>query len=58
MAYTFHRTQRDEHSPVAVEVGQTGVAAFRTADGEVISFDGVSADEVAAKADEFLAWAG
>jgi hypothetical protein len=57
MAHTFHRTQQDDRSPVAVEAGQSGVAAFRTADGEVISFDGVSADEVSAKAEEFLAWA-
>lgn len=57
MAHTFHRAHRDEHSPVAIDLDAETAKAFRTADGETIRFDGVSAAEARAKAEEFLAWA-
>jgi hypothetical protein len=57
MAHTFHRTHRAEHTPVAIDQDAETAKAFRTADGETIRFDGVTAEEAAAKADEFLAWA-
>ncbi len=57
MALTFHRTHRHHDSSAPVPLPGEGVAAFRTAEGEVIHLEGASPDEVAAKADDFLAWA-
>jgi hypothetical protein len=58
MALTFHRNHHHDDSPVAIDLDAEASKAFRTAEGETIRFDGVTPDEAAAKADEFLAWAG
>jgi hypothetical protein len=57
MARTFHRTHPGADTPVAIDLDAEGAKVFRTADGETIQFYGVSADELDAKAEEFLAWA-
>ena len=56
MALTFHHI--DKAAADRLRVGSDdGVPAFRTPEGETIEFDGVSAEEIEAKAHDFLTWA-
>ncbi len=56
MALTFHHIDKAAADRLRVETDDE-VLAFRTREGETIEFDGVSRDELEAKAHDFLTWA-
>ena len=56
MALTFHHIDKAAADRLRVE-SDHGVPAFRTREGETIEFDGVTVDEIEAKAQDFLTWA-
>ena len=56
MALTFHHIDKAAAERLRVDTDD-GVLAFRTPEGETIEFDGVSPEEMEAKAQDFLTWA-
>ena len=56
MALTFHHIDKAAADRLRVDTDH-GVLAFRTPEGETIEFDGVSPEEMEARAQDFLTWA-